>query len=380
MKEITILGSTGSIGIQALDVIRNNNDKFKVIGLSANKNINKLIEQIAEFKPKYVAIADCNAQKPFNKIKPNFISVLSVDELALIKVDIVLNAMVGLSGLIPSINVLKNGVNLAMANKETVVTAGKFLNETAKANNSHIIPVDSEHNAIWQCLSAGNKSEIKRLILTASGGPFKDFSEKQLQQVTPMMATNHPVWKMGKKVTVDSSTLMNKGLEVIEAMHLFNVPINNIDVVVHRESVIHSMVEFVDNTVMACLSNPDMRLPIQLSLTYPNRFECPVRQLNFYELGALHFEKPNADKFRCLHLAYEAVKIGEGSVVALSTADEVIVEKFLDNQIKFTDIPKYLEKAINFVNIPNINSIQEVIEIDTEVRKYVNSILNKAGN
>ncbi|MEG1613481.1 MAG: 1-deoxy-D-xylulose-5-phosphate reductoisomerase [Clostridia bacterium] len=375
MKQVMILGSTGSVGNQALDIIKRNPEQFKLTGLSTNKNIQLLVKQIQEFKPRYVAITDEDARREFVKIKPPFVQVISIDELSSIKTDIYLNAMVGLSGLKPSINILKNGCILGMANKEPIVSAGRFLMDCCKKNNAKIIPVDSEHSAIWQCLKAGQHNEIKRLILTASGGPFKDYTLEQLATVTPQLAMRHPVWKMGQKVTIDSATLMNKGFEVIEAMNLFDVPLEKVDVIIHPESVVHSMVEYIDNTLIACMSYPDMRLPVQLALSYPDRIESGIPSLDLTRIGTMHFERPNLSKFRCLSLALEATKLGEASVIALSAADEVVVPAFLEGRISFNDIPRYLEMALGFVRAGRLSSVDEVISIDVTVKKYIRSML-----
>ena len=272
-KQIMILGSTGSVGTKALQIVEKNPEQFRVVGLSTNTNVKVLAEQIMKFKPRYVAVTDATARAEFVKYKPPFVQVLPMEELSQIKVDCVINGMVGISGLKPSMNVLKNGSTLGIANKEPIVAAGRLMREAAERYGATIIPVDSEHSAIFQCLKAGQTKDVKKVTLTASGGPFVDYTEQQLATVTPQMAIKHPVWSMGTKVSIDSATLMNKGLEVIEAMNLFNLPKEKVDVIVHRESVIHSFVEFIDKTVMACMSMPNMRLPVQLAMTYPDRID-----------------------------------------------------------------------------------------------------------
>ncbi len=345
------------------------------MGLATNTNIKKLAEQVLQFKPRYVAVTDPTARLEFAKYKPPFVQVLSIDELSCIKVDCVINGMVGISGLKPSMNVIKNGGTLGIANKEPIVCAGRLMREAAERFNATIIPVDSEHSAIWQCMKAGQPKDIKKVTLTASGGPFIDFTEEQMAQVTPQMAIQHPVWKMGTKVTIDSASLMNKGLEVIEAMNLFNLPYNKVGVIVHRESVIHSFVEFIDKSVIACMSMPNMRLPVQLAMTYPDRIESFVDSLDLAKLGTLNFEKPDFKKFKCLSIALDAAQEGESCTVAISAADEIAVAAFLSGKINFTDIAKYVEKGFAFVRGSRINSIDEALSIDETVKKYIKSIM-----
>lgn len=373
MRQLIILGSTGSVGTKALQIVERNPELFKVMGLTTNTNVKKLAEQVMQFKPRYVAITDPAARQEFSKYKPPFVQVLSIEELSCIKVDCVINGMVGISGLRPSMNVIKNGGTLGIANKEPIVAAGRLMREAAERFGATIIPVDSEHSAIWQCLKAGQVKDVKKVTLTASGGPFVDFTEEQLRMVTPEMAIRHPVWKMGNKVTIDSASLMNKGLEVIEAMNLFNLPLEKVGVIVHRESVIHSFVEFIDKTVIACLSMPNMRLPVQLAMTYPDRIESFVDSLDLAKLGILNFENPDLKKFKCLSLALEAAKTGESCMAAVSAADEIAVAAFLAGKINFTDIAKYVEKGLSFVRGSKINSIDEVVSIDETVKKYIKS-------
>lgn len=371
MKQIVIFGSTGSVGTKALQICERNPESFKVIGLTTNTNIKKLLEQINQFRPRYVAITDDDARNEFTRYKPPFVQVLSVDELSCIKVDCVINGMVGISGLKPSMNVLKNGGTLGIANKEPIVAAGRLLREQAERYGSTIIPVDSEHSAIFQCLKAGKVQDVKKVTLTASGGPFVDYTDEQLRAVTPQMAIKHPVWAMGTKVSIDSATMMNKGLEVIEAMNLFNLPQSKIDVIIHRESVIHSFVEFVDKSVIACMSMPNMRLPVQLAMTYPDRIESYAESLDLAKLGSLHFEYPDYKKFKCLSLCIDAAKLGESACVAVSAADEIAVAQFIAGKIGFTDIEKYVEKGLSFIRGNKVSSVDEVLLIDETVKKYI---------
>lgn len=374
-KQIMILGSTGSVGTKALQIVEKNPEQFRVVGLSTNTNVKVLAEQIMKFKPRYVAVTDAAARAEFVKYKPPFVQVLPMEELSKIKVDCVINGMVGISGLKPSMNVLKNGSTLGIANKEPIVAAGRLMREAAERYGATIIPVDSEHSAIFQCLKAGQTKDVKKVTLTASGGPFVDYTEQQLATVTPQMAIKHPVWSMGTKVSIDSATLMNKGLEVIEAMNLFNLPKEKVDVIVHRESVIHSFVEFIDKTVMACMSMPNMRLPVQLAMTYPDRIDSFVESLDLVKLGALHFERPDLKKFRCLSLAIEAAKLGETACVAVSAADEIAVAEFISGRIGFNDIARYVEKGMSYARGNKVGSVDEVLSIDETVKKYIRQVM-----
>lgn len=374
-KQIMILGSTGSVGTKALQIVEKNPEQFRVVGLSTNTNVKVLVEQIMKFKPRYVAVTDAAARAEFVKYKPPFVQVLPMEELSQIKVDCVINGMVGISGLKPSMNVLKNGSTLGIANKEPIVAAGRLMREAAERYGATIIPVDSEHSAIFQCLKAGQTKDVKKVTLTASGGPFVDYTEQQLATVTPQMAIKHPVWSMGTKVSIDSATLMNKGLEVIEAMNLFNLPKEKVDVIVHRESVIHSFVEFIDKTVMACMSMPNMRLPVQLAMTYPDRIDSFVESLDLVKLGALHFERPDLKKFRCLSLAIEAAKLGETACVAVSAADEIAVAEFISGRIGFNDIARYVEKGMSYARGNKVGSVDEVLSIDETVKKYIRQVM-----
>ena len=376
MRQVIVLGSTGTVGRQALDIVRHNKTDFKVIGLTAHKNIQLLVEQIKEFQPRYVAITDDEARREFVKVRPPYVQVISLDELTSLKTDVCVVAMTGVCALNPTLRVIRAGTSIiAMANKEAIITGGKFLFDACKKFKNEIIPVDSEHSGVWQCMKAGNHGDIRRAILTASGGPFKDYTDEQLALVTPQLACRHPVWHMGAKITVDSATLMNKGFEVIEAMNLFDLPLEKVDVVVHPEGVVHSMVEFIDNSVIACLSYPDMRVPLLVAMAHPDRFPSPVSPLDLTRVGSLHFERPNLNKFRCMSLALEAAKLGEASIIALSAADEVVVPAFLEGRIGFMDMPKYLEMALGFVRAGRIGTVEEVLSIDMTVKKYIRSAL-----
>ncbi|MFR4161109.1 MAG: 1-deoxy-D-xylulose-5-phosphate reductoisomerase [Paraclostridium sordellii] len=378
MKKISILGSTGSIGTQTLDVVRKNRDKFEVVAISANSSINLLLEQIKEFKPKYVAVYNENSAKQLKEIIPRDIKieVLSgMDGLVTIssldEIDVLLTAIVGMIGLVPTLEAIKKGKTIALANKETLVTAGQLVMEEARKRNVDILPVDSEHSAIFQCLNGENKKEIDSIILTASGGPFRRKTKEELLNVTKNEALKHPNWSMGRKISIDSSTLMNKGLEVIEAKWLFDVDAEKIDVVVHPQSIIHSMVQFVDSSIIAQMGCPDMKLPIQYALTYPNRLFNDFERLDFSKLNDLTFEKPDLETFPCLQLAYESLKSGGTYSAVLNAANEVLVNEFLEDKIKFYDIPYYIEKTLEAHDSIKKPTLEEILHIDKWSRDFV---------
>ena len=377
MRKLAILGSTGSIGTQALDVCRNL--KIPVVALAAGRNIELLEKQAREFKPKFVAIADEKSAKLLSTaLEDTDISVLAGETGVLIAAatdcDVVLNAVTGIAGLKPTIAAIKAGHDVALANKETLVAGGKRVMDLAAENGVRIIPVDSEHSAIFQCLQAkGDYGRIKKLILTASGGPFFGKNASELENVLPADALSHPTWNMGKKVTIDSATMVNKGLEIIEAAHLFGVSQNNIEVVVHRESIVHSLVEFTDNSVLAQLGVPDMRTPIQYALTNPERCESAVEELDLAKICTLHFYKQDDEAFPATALARYALSLGKTATAAFNAADEIAVPAFLDGRIKFTDIPKIIEKTVN-MPLPNGDSFEEVFETDFEARKFAASL------
>ena len=381
MKYITILGSTGSIGRQTLDIVRKYKDKFKVEAMTAGSNYDLFIEQINEFKPRYVCMADdalntrLSEQLNSSKIKV-FTSSDRLEMIAEIDVsDIVVAAIVGISGLKPTI---KNGRTIALANKEVLVSAGYLVRQLARKHNATIIPVDSEHSAIWQCFFSGRREDIKSIILTASGGAFRDYTAEQLKNVKIEDALKHPNWNMGKKVTLDSATLMNKGFEVIEAMHLFNICVDDIKVVIQPESIIHSMVEYKDNSVIAQLSHPSMLLPIQLAMTYPERIETDVKPLDFSLLKSINFSEPDREKFPLLNIAYQAAREGGNRAIVLNAADEIVASEFISNKIKFLDIPYYIEKVLNIIPLTNPSSLDEILEEDLKARELTASLINKS--
>jgi 1-deoxy-D-xylulose-5-phosphate reductoisomerase len=357
IKRLAILGSTGSIGRQTLEVVRALPDLFKVVGLAAGSNIRLLREQVKEFQPRFIYYISDNI-KPGDFPSCEF---LSLEDIACHRdVDTVVIATSGTEGLKATLAAAKAEKTIALANKESLVAAGEILINDVKKGGARILPVDSEHSAIWQCLH-GEKQSARRIILTASGGPFCHLTQAKLERVTVEQALAHPSWRMGRKVTIDSATLMNKGLEIIEAHWLFNMPVDNINVVIHPQSIIHSMVEFADGSVKAQLSYPDMRLPIQYALTFPDRLAnktLPV--LDFKKVRSLTFESPDIKKFPCLRLAVEAIKAGGTYPAALCAADEAAVELFLAERIKFTDIPAIIEAVLTQhknVRHPNLNTI-----------------------
>jgi len=370
-KKIAILGSTGSIGVNTLKVISSFSSYFEVVGLSAGSNIKLLNQQIKEFKPKIVAVSDEDKGTLLKRIYKNskfpliYIGFEGVIKLIReINADMVVIALSGTSGLIPVLEAIRCKKDIALANKESLVSAGSIIMREAKKNNVNIIPVDSEHSAIFQCIKKEESKKIKRLILTASGGPFLNYTKKQLKNVTLKEALNHPKWNMGKKVTIDSATLMNKGFEIIEAHHLFNIPINNIDVVIHPQCVIHSMVEFVDGSILAQLSVADMRLPIQYALSYPNRFSNNLTRLNLTKLEGLKFYKPDLKKFPCLSYARYAAEIGGTLPAVLSKSSERVVKSFLNKEIKFIDIPKIVKRVMDMHKIIKNPSLDDILSAE----------------
>jgi 1-deoxy-D-xylulose-5-phosphate reductoisomerase len=380
MKKLSILGSTGSIGTQTLDIVKNNPNEFKITGLTANSNIEILKKQILEFNPEAVAVMD-NEKVDLLK-KDVDIEVYSGIE-GIIKVatlnntDTVINSLVGSIGVRPTIEAIKNKKNIALANKETLVTAGSIVMEEVKKNDVNLMPIDSEHSAIFQCLNGENINDINKIIITASGGPFRDYTKQQLENVSVNDALKHPTWNMGNKITIDSATLMNKGFEVIEAHYLYNIPYEKIEVVMHPQSIIHSLVEFKDNSVLAQLGNPDMKIPIQYALSYPERLELNVKKLNLTEIKNLSFSKPNLELFPCLKDAYDAGKIGGTLPATLNASNEIAVNAFLNNKIKFLDIPRITNKILinhKIINDPNLN---QIMEVDKKTREETKKLIEK---
>ena len=376
MKKLLVLGSTGSIGINALEIARTFPDKIEIAGLSASENIELIEKQINEFHPKAVTVREkFKAEELKNKIG-NKCEVLSGDE-GLIEIakrnnyDILISALVGFAGLAPTIEAIKLGKRIALANKETLVTAGKFIISLCKKYHSELIPVDSEHSAIFQCLCGEDKNDIRKIILTASGGPFLNKTKNQLESVTIEEALNHPNWKMGNKITIDSATMMNKGLEVIEAYWLFNLMKEQIEVIIHPQSIIHSMVEFNDGSIKAQLSLPDMKLPILYAITYPERYNYNDVSTDLKKINQLTFFEPDFNKFECLKIAYDVISEGGSAFCILNAANEVAVEKFLSGIIKFVQIPELIKDALNTITNNQNADLQTIIDCDRKTRNYL---------
>jgi len=378
MKNLVILGSTGSIGTQTLDVVRNN-EGLNVLAVSAAKNVKLIEEQIREFSPAVCAMSDSESARDLkSRVGDTNCKVLGGDEAicqisAAEKNNIVVNAITGVAGLRPSLAVIEAGKDLALANKETIVTAGDLVLEKAREKKSAVLPVDSEHSAIFQCIGNSDSGSISRLILTASGGPFYGMTKAELASVTPERALKHPVWSMGSKITIDSATLMNKGFEIIEASRLFDVPCDKIDVVVHPEGIIHSLVEYTDKAVLAQLSNPDMRLCIQYALTYPHRAPSALNPLSLADIGTLTFKKVDVDTFKLIPLAYK-VCASKGTLGAtLNGANERAVELFLNGKIAFLDIFDYVFEAVESAKEMPL-TVENVFAADNEARRTVDKI------
>ena len=372
MKKITILGSTGSIGTQALDIIEKNPELFSVAALTCGKNLPLMKEQIRKFSPDAVCVLD---EKDAVLLKKEFPKTEIVSgEQGLIEIaektdcDLLLNALVGMRGLAPTYQAIRTGKSIALANKETLVAGGELIMNAVKEEGVSLLPVDSEHSAIFQSLAGNSGQKIKRILLTASGGPFRGHNLKQLAAVTIEQALAHPNWTMGAKITIDSASMMNKGLEVIEAKWLFDVLPEQIVVLVHKESIVHSMVEFIDHSIIAQLGVPDMRVPISYSFTYPNRIENDLPSVDFFKLGQLSFEQADTKVFRCLGLAYEAITKGGSYPVVLNAANEILVQKFLGKEISFLDIQNGIEEVLS-QHVPSYHlELSDVISIDREIR------------
>ncbi len=382
VKNLSVLGSTGSIGTQALDVARRYN--INITALAAMKNIARLEEQVREFKPELVAVYDESAAKELKiKISDTNTKVVQGSEglnlaAGLNSSDMVLNSVVGMVGLKPTLCAIKEKKDIALANKETLVVGGKLVTDAAKENNVKILPVDSEHSAIFQCLQGmHDKKSLKKIILTASGGPFFGKSKSELKDITPQDALKHPTWNMGAKISIDSATMMNKGLEIIEAKWLFDVELEKIDVLVHRESIVHSLIEYNDNSVIAQLALPDMHLPIQYALTYPERCESLTNELDLASVGSLSFSRACEDTFLCLKACKEAIRRGGLAPAAANGANELAVSLFLQGKISFLDIGEYVYMAMKSQKDKEVKDIDDIIEADKQAREFVLSKLTK---
>jgi len=379
MKRLTIIGSTGSIGQNTLRVVEHLSHRFQIFALAANSAARQLAEQAAEFHPAVVALGDAGRVDEFQQrcreLKVSIPEIVTGESglrkiTSAADVDIVVSAAVGAAGIQPTYTAVASGKTVALANKEAMVIAGELLRKTAASKGAQIIPVDSEHSALDQCLRSGQRAEVRRLILTASGGPFRDTPHDRFSSITPEEALKHPTWKMGKRITVDSATLMNKGLEVIEARWLFDIPAEKIDIMVHPQSVMHSMVEFVDGSVVGQLGTADMRQPIQYALTYPERLSSPVPPLDWNLVSRLDFMQPDRKKFPCISLAYRAIEAGGTAPAVLNAADEIAVEAFLNRKIPFSDIPKLIAGTLEAHKPNKAERLETIIEADAWARKY----------
>jgi 1-deoxy-D-xylulose-5-phosphate reductoisomerase len=389
VEKIVILGSTGSIGCNALEVIKLHKEKYKVFALTANKNVDLLTQQCVDFEPEFVIALnqDANQQLKKNLLASNIKTIVlddekSLDWLASHKdTATVISAIVGAAGLKPTMAAANSGKKILLANKETLVMAGELFVKAVKKSNAILIPIDSEHNAILQVLPQSKKMNyksngIRKILLTASGGPFRTFSKEELKHVTPKEALKHPNWLMGKKITIDSATMMNKGLEIIEACWLFDIPACDIEVVIHPQSIIHSLVEYIDGSTLAQMGNPDMRTPIAYALSHPERIESGVSGLDLIKTKRLDFEAPDLDKFPCLGLAYKALLMGQSAPTILNAANEVAVDAFLVESITFNQIAELIDFCMSTMKPQLLDSIETVLEVDSKTRQLALSWIN----
>lgn len=377
-KKIAIFGSTGSIGTNALEVIRKSLDCLEVFGLAINSNIEKLEQQVQEFSPKIVVIYESAQAEVFSKKYPEITVLSGAEGLNTLaqeeSVDFALMAMSGNKGIEPLVHAIKSNKQIGLANKEVLVAAGQYITTLAKEHGVNLIPIDSEHSAIFQCLQGESKSSIKRLILTASGGPFRNFTSTQLKSITPAQALKHPTWQMGKKITIDSSTLMNKGLEIIEAHWLFDIPIEMIDVIVHPESIVHSMVEFVDGSIKAQLSQTSMQMPIHYALFYPHRETLDIPAFDFTKHHSFSFEKPKMEEFICLQLAIDAIKAGKSMPCFMNAANDVLVERFLNNEISWQDIGIKLQRLMSLHQLRDVVDLEDILSVDKQGKELAKTV------
>jgi len=386
MKYISILGSTGSIGTQTLDVVREHSDKIKVCAISGNSNIELLRKQIIEFNPQLCCVMDDSNALKLKELLPSYIKteiVSGMEGLIAVaeyeKSEIIVTAVSGMIGLKPTVAAIKKGKTIALANKETLVTGGSYIMNLSKKHKAKIFPVDSEHSAIFQCLMANENKAVNKILLTASGGPFRGKNKEFLKTVTVEDALKHPSWSMGKKITIDSATLMNKGLEVIEAKFLFDIEPEQIEVIVHPQSIIHSGVEFIDHSTIAQLGFPDMRIPIQFALFYPKRMENNYKSLSLSDIGCLTFEKPDLSTFKCLSLAFEALRAGGTMPAVLNASNEACVKLFLDKKISFLDIGNINEKVMLSHTPAKIDSIETILEAEEFAKQMVINLTKGRG-
>ena len=377
VKSLSILGSTGSIGAQTLDVVRKFPDEFKIIGLTTNKNTGLLKKQIEEFKPEAAAVMDKEKADELKADIPIYKGIDGLIKIAkLSQADTVVNSLVGSVGVLPTVEAIKSGKNIALANKETLVAAGSIVMELVKKNKASLMPIDSEHSAIFQCLNGEDIKTARKIIITCSGGAFKNKTKKELENVKAADALKHPTWNMGAKITIDSATLMNKGFEVIEAHWLYGISYDNIEVVKHQESIVHSLVEFKDNSVIAQLGIPSMKIPIQYALTYPKRLEnSELPRLDLKKTARLNFEEIDNELFPCLSYAYHAGKIGGTLPAVMNAANEVLVYAFLGNKIKFLDIPKMVKQAMDKHKTIKNPDLNDILDIDKKVKEETKKLI-----
>ena len=376
MKNIVVMGSTGSVGIQSLDVI-SKNKSHKVVGLSCYSNADLLFEQTKEYLPNFVAIEVIDSSHNlFNLCKENNIKLITGNNascnIPFDNLDLAINAIVGTAGLKPTIELVKNGIDIALSNKESLVLGGHIIMPLAQKNNVNIIPVDSEHSAIFQCLNGENHKELKKIILTGSGGPFLETPIDKFNTITPDQALKHPNWDMGAKISIDSATMMNKALELIEALWLFNIKLDKIQITIHPQSIVHSMVEFIDGSYKAHLGLPDMKVPIQYALTFPNRKDSSVGSLDFENLN-LDFRKPDLERYPILSLVEELINLGGNRVAVMSMANDYVVKRFLDRKISFNEIFYLIQKVVNEFASDDLPSLEELFILDKNIELYLNS-------
>jgi len=384
-QRVSVLGSTGSIGTQTLEVLRLFPERFDVVALAAGRNADRLVEQALEFRPECVAIGDENQARDVRRaLSGTGIDVrggdVGVCDGAARDADVVVAAITGFAGLRPVLSAIKTGARIALANKETMVVAGNLVNEALDGSESTLIPVDSEHSAIFQCLAGEDRDSVEHVVLTASGGPFRTRPAHTFDAITRDEALDHPNWDMGAKITIDSATLMNKGLEVIEARWLFDLAPDEIRVLVHPQSIVHSMVAFDDGSIKAELGVPDMKVPIQYALTYPDRWPAPHERLNWTETSRLDFEPPNTEKFPCLRLAFDALEAGGTASAVLNAANEVAVELFLQEAIRFTDIPRVIDQTLTAIAGPGVDSLDALVEVDAAARRHAKELAQPAAD
>ena len=391
-KGITILGSTGTIGVNTLDVVARHPDQYEVIALTANTGVDRLYEQCQQYRPRYAAMVNADsAQQLADRLAAVAadVQVLSGVEglqqlAALDETDYVMAAIVGAAGLLPTLAAARAGKRVLLANKESLVMSGRIFMDEIQQNGAELLPIDSEHNAIFQCMPGNidqgvEQAGVNRILLTASGGPFRNTPLEQLAGVTPEQAVAHPTWSMGRKISVDSATMMNKGLEVIEAWWLFGADADRIQVVIHPQSVIHSMVSYNDGSVLAQLGNPDMRTPIAHALGWPRRIESGVEPLDIFEVAQLEFEKPDFDRFPCLRMAYEALRVGGTATTVLNAANEIAVEAFLNETLAFTNIARVIEQSLNQISVREADSLDSIQQADAEAREMATLFVNQLG-